>query len=255
MANLRIQGDTSGYIDIAAPAVSDGRTIDLGQLPQLNQANTFTNTQTIQGSTVRHIINDGAGKGIAIGLWDTVNNRIETSGADTLFAQYGAYSYVFSNQSYGKNILELTENGHVLKPNQPSFHAYLTSNWTHPSGVQLLGGTWAASENVGGHYDATTRRFTAPVSGTYAFNCITATLGGQGYFNYLSAELWVNGTRRRIGYWGGGGQSYGGTTGTYVTYLNAGDYAQMGCEADKTFIMQSNSAGNSSTQFSGYLIG
>jgi hypothetical protein len=155
----------------------------------------------------------------------------------------------------GTQAMAWDESGRVTKPLQPSFHARLNAAWTHPSGTVLVLGTWAVStnENIGSCYDTSTRRFTAPVSGTYAFNCIVATGGGTGTFSYLSAELWVNGSRRRVGHWGGGGYSYGGTSGSYIAYLSAGDYAQLGCEANKTFSVQS---GNSShTQFSGHLVG
>ena len=155
----------------------------------------------------------------------------------------------------GTQAMAWDESGRVTKPLQPSFHARLNAAWTHPSGTVLVLGTWAVStnENIGSCYDTSTRRFTAPVSGTYAFNCIVATGGGTGTFSYLSAELWVNGSRRRVGHWGGGGYSYGGTSGSYIAYLSAGDYAQLGCEANKTFSVQS---GNSShTQFSGHLLG
>jgi hypothetical protein len=145
--------------------------------------------------------------------------------------------------------------GRVTKPYQPSFHARLNAAWSHPSGTVLILGTWAVStnENIGNCYNTSTRRFTAPVSGTYAFNCIVATQGGVGTFSYLSAELWVNGARRRVGYWGGGGSSYGGTSGSYTAYLSAGDYAELASESNKTFAMQWGTG--SHTQFSGHLVG
>jgi hypothetical protein len=150
--------------------------------------------------------------------------------------------------------MRISSGGIVTTPYQPSFSAYLNTGYTHPSGVVgAIGGTWATHHNTGSHYSTSTRRFTAPIAGTYQFHCIIATEGGSGSFNYLSAELWVNGNRTRIGGWGcgGAGGSYGETASSYVVYMNAGDYAEMGCESNKSF----NAQTGSNTLFAGYLIG
>ena len=48
MAKLRINGDSSGYVDLEAPNAASSSTIDLDQVPQKNVANTFSaNTQVI----------------------------------------------------------------------------------------------------------------------------------------------------------------------------------------------------------------
>lgn len=153
--------------------------------------------------------------------------------------------------------MRIDNSGRVTMPYQPAFQAYLGTSWTHGSGVRLVGGSWGTILNNGSHYNASTRRFTAPVSGMYAFNCTVATVGSAGGFSYLSAELWLNGSRRAIGGWGTGAASgsYGETTSSYVVSMNAGDYAELACESNKSFNLQGNSSTNGNTLFSGYLIG
>ena len=47
MAKLRINGDSSGYVDLEAPNAASSSTLDLDQVPQKNAANTFTTGQNI----------------------------------------------------------------------------------------------------------------------------------------------------------------------------------------------------------------
>ena len=42
MAKLRINGDSSGYVDLEAPNAASSSTLDLDQVPQKNAANTFS---------------------------------------------------------------------------------------------------------------------------------------------------------------------------------------------------------------------
>ena len=51
MAKLRINGDSSGYVDLEAPNAASSSTLDLDQVPQKNVANTFTETQQITNTT------------------------------------------------------------------------------------------------------------------------------------------------------------------------------------------------------------
>jgi hypothetical protein len=156
------------------------------------------------------------------------------------------------NSGAPSNSFVMNASGVVTRPFQPAFRARLTSqpSFTGPAAA-VIGGTWTTSVNVGSYYNAATSRFTAPVAGAYQFNAVVATVGGIGYFNYLSAELWVNGARVLSGGWDGGGQSYGQTSNSGVLYLQAGDYVQLACEASKTFTVESGDA----TSFSGFLIG
>jgi len=152
----------------------------------------------------------------------------------------------------GNERVKIDTAGRVTMPYQPAFMATLTGNWTHPSGVSLVQGTLSAAVNVGSCYNATNRRFTAPVTGSYFVSACSSTVGSTGTFTYLSSEIWVNGLRRIQGGWDGGGSSYGKSSVSGVIYLNVGDYVEFVCEASKTFTMEGT---NSSTFFSGHLIG
>ena len=168
----------------------------------------------------------------------------------TYFAQTTAGDFYISNGG-GADHFKMDAAGRVTMPYQPAFYARMQGQWGHPSGTQLIGGTWNTILDVGGNYNTSTLRFTAPVSGSYQFNATIATAGSVGSFQYLSCEFWVNGSRIYIGGWDGGGVSYGQVTNSVVIYLNAGDNVGIGCEANKSF----NMVGDYHTTFSGFLIG
>jgi hypothetical protein len=142
-------------------------------------------------------------------------------------------------------------NGIVTMPNQPAFTAFLNSYWTHSGGVRLVEGSWTAVVNQGSCYNTSTRRFTAPVAGKYLINVCAADVAGTGQLAFLSAEIWVNGSRLVIGGWGGGGISYGVTINSSIITLNANDYVELGCESSAVVQMQPGTA----TGISGFLIG
>ena len=66
--------------------------------------------------------------------------------------------------------MRIDTSGRVTMPYQPSFRAYLnvSPNPTYGSGWSVM--SWNTTDfNVGGHYNTTNYRFTAPVAGKYLF--------------------------------------------------------------------------------------
>lgn len=151
----------------------------------------------------------------------------------------------------GSERVQVTSDGYVTTPYQPAFFARLSAQWTHPSGVVQLGGSWVADLNVGSCYNTATRRFTAPVAGKYQFNTTVGTIGGVTGVVYISSELWVNGSRTYVGSWDSGGSSYNKSSASYIVALNANDYVTIGSEISLSAVLQDSSHNT----FSGYLIG
>jgi hypothetical protein len=137
-------------------------------------------------------------------------------------------------------------------PYQPAFFAALSATFSHPGNVAKIAGTFTAAVNVGSGFNTSTQRFTAPVTGAYYLSACVSTTGSTGTFNYLSSEIWVNGSRRIQGGWDGGGASYGKSSVSGIAYLNAGDYVELHCEASKSFTAEGNSQ---ATFLSGHLVG
>ena len=184
---------------------------------------------------------------------------IKTHSTDSTLTTFGAISggdgYIQRSNGPGTGSYNLTLNpfgGAVKMPNQPAFMANLSADWTHTSGVQKVTGTFSADVNTGSNYSTSTKRFTAPVTGNYFISASISTIGGAGTFSYLSSEIWVNGIRRIVGGWDGGGTSYGNTSVSGVVSLNANDYVELYCEASKTFTVAS---GAGYSFLSGHLIG
>jgi hypothetical protein len=146
--------------------------------------------------------------------------------------------------------------GRVTMPYQPAFRAVNTTPLTIDSG----GGTYKIPysytvTNIGGHYNSSQARFTAPVDGFYYFSADVCVSGGNmTTYNYLFIRFHVNGidiSQERMMPRPSGG-AYATVQVNMGIYLNAGDYIE-------PFIRQSaGSVVNVRTDqrsFSGYLVG
>ena len=80
--------------------------------------------------------------------------------------------------SSGTGGLTINSNGYLLTPNRPSFRAYDVANVTKGVTGAIVFNTPA--HNVGGHYDAATGIFTAPVGGIYQFNFVAFNSNSSG---------------------------------------------------------------------------
>jgi hypothetical protein len=155
--------------------------------------------------------------------------------------------------------MRIYQNGNVVQPNQPMFMAHRPVNTPTSS---LSGGESvlpfnATSQNVGGHYNTSNYRFTAPVSGFYWFSCNTRIdgMGATGYYRLCirknSTTPWNEPNPHVIVGGTGVATNYESFTTSGLQYLSAGDYV----EAVFTNQGSVSSGFQHESTFSGFLVG
>jgi hypothetical protein len=120
----------------------------------------------------------------------------------------------------GNNVLAIDSSGRVTMPYQPAFRA-TDAPATSTNGVLY----WAnAPLNVGGHFNTSNGRFTAPVSGNYLFTMSMLFLTNN--TNYARILFAVNGatSTKYADTLTSAGAVYLSLNGSAVIGLSAGDY-------------------------------
>jgi hypothetical protein len=147
--------------------------------------------------------------------------------------------------------------GRMTLPYQPSFHAY--GNTVTASSSYLV--YPSTNFNVGGHYNTTNGRFTAPITGTYMIGWTHIGSTNNTCYRFYAR---VNGNNLSAGDihlrldTSATGSEYG-TNGMYTIpwKMNAGDYFQIWFVSDDASAMHPGSASstNDYPRFWGYLLG
>lgn len=173
----------------------------------------------------------------------------------TLWSAYGDMHFKVGPQSANQkahqisnSAMQITHDGEILKPLNPSFQAYRNqSGWTVTAGSVFVFDNTV--HNRGGHYNTSNGRFTAPVDGIYQFNFHTIYSGNAG-------NDWISIRRNGVRINGGDfhfstdpGSQWDTVGGALNLYLNASDYVQMIAATEHYY------HGSNWSNFSGYLVG
>jgi hypothetical protein len=190
-----------------------------------------------------------------------INQHASIGGAGILIGGNGSsyvnqlkFYTVAANQPAGTRVddtaarMTIDTVGRVTKPNQPAFCVYKNqSQWVLSSGDTFVFNT--AEFNVGGHYNTTNGRFTAPVTGTYVFHFYSIYTGNAGN-DYI--QMYKNGARINVGdvhFTNSVGSQWDAVHYSRVIQLNANDYVYMRAGSGHTF------HGNNWGGWSGYMLG
>ena len=160
----------------------------------------------------------------------------------------------------GTDAMTIDSSGRVLTPARPSFFAYVDTSdssdndYTSMTQVDFD----AVQHNIGGHFNLSTNKFTAPVSGVYQFNWQVRV------FNIASATSGNTSLRINESYhWGNNLYIYGGLEDPQGgTYMSPGTSVTVQVDANDELDITFNVAGDTTvrlqyagTYFSGFLVG
>ena len=172
MAKLRIQGDSTGYVDLEAPTNASSSTLDLDQVPQKNQSNTFHGNQSIESMAIQdpneqstNSINFGHANNGSWGVSNAIMGR--TNDITWALGSNGTRHYMGVGSQGGgtfKTVLEMTTDGHLLTP----FNPYATASCaTTTSATSIIPLNSSNMVRGGMSIDNTNNRIIVPVGGAY----------------------------------------------------------------------------------------
>ena len=142
--------------------------------------------------------------------------------------------------------MTIDSSGRVTMPYQPSFAA-TRSQGDVSNAVYVYPNVY---HNIGGHYNNSNGRFTAPVTGSYFISANHMTSNGATYNNY-EYQIRINGSAHQLAYSSSGGNVHHRWNWHGVIHLQAGDYVDVFVPSGFSIYGQSNLY----QHFSGYLIG
>jgi hypothetical protein len=193
---------------------------------------------------------------------------LEINGSSTTGQSYGIITYAGTNGSdaplvinnlAGTRYFTVRGDGVVTKPLQPAFNAGKNTNSTVSAGATVIFQLTTGNKfNVGGHYNASTGIFTAPVAGIYDFsasiiwmNVPNGTAMDDSFWIYKNGDIVAYGLRRAEYE-----STYTGNGGYYVDFANVllslavGDTVKV--VNNRTLEIHGNTA---YSYFQGYMLG
>jgi hypothetical protein len=222
--------DTRYVLDTADVITVSGSNVGIGE------SDPDTSLDVVGGSAdsvidTLTLKNDSTGTSAGIGINFVVdgNNDVTTAaiyGQRTGSAYHqGSLQFLTTDGSGGglTERMRIDSSGRVTMPYQPAFCAYKSavSNTSYGAGNIVSADMTSTKYNVGGHYNTSNGRFTAPISGLYLFWC--SLFNNTASVARLRCD--INGG---AGAWGQGqSAAYSDWAITGVAKLNAGDYVHL----------------------------
>jgi len=212
----------------------------IGYTPANKAGDTFTGNISLTSSTTPNLYIESSNTSVNQNLWFR-SNGTDTFGIEAQSNTGGAGAFL-SNRNPGgginlrtttsgaslQTVMTLDGAGRVTKPYQP--YCLVGRNGGNVSS-QTAPIPWnQVVYNIGGHFNTSTYRFTAPVAGYY-YASINAMAVGT---NPLEVALRINGGTAVNTRNGGGSSNYNSTSAAYVLYLAANDYIDAKVEGSYT---------------------